>query len=72
MSWGEICALYGTTWAAMLAEVDALIGNLDPPSSLFQDEERSIWNNPPLTPAITPTPYVPGGPLSPAAPGGNC
>jgi len=74
MSWGEMAVQAGTTWAAVLAEVDADMAAAGLSAAQPQPDQllRTLRNGPgDTTPLPTPTAYVPTGPLV-LPPAGGC
>jgi hypothetical protein len=72
-SWGQLAADVGTTWAAILAEVDAATGGLAPPTVDPRRFERSIHNGPMPAPGPAPQKYVPDSPTLASPPSnGSC
>jgi hypothetical protein len=71
-SWGQLAIDVGTTWAAILAEVDAAAAGLAPPIVDVARMERSLYNGP--LPAVAPRPqrYMPVSQYVPPAPAGGC
>lgn len=65
MSWGQICASYGTTWDTVVAEADAQAQAAGMTASQGNADQiqRSLDNSPPPAPVSTPAPYIPGGPV---------
>lgn len=75
MSWGQVAIAYGTTWADVLAEIeaDAAAAGLDPSAPSMEELLRSLRNGTPsVAPLPTPTPYVPPGPIVLPPPGVSC
>ena len=73
LSWGQIAVQEGSTWTAILAEVNAdmLAAGLVPQPPTLDQMLRTETNGPPsTTPLPSPTPYVPSGPVVMPAPGG--
>lgn len=74
MSWGQIAANYGTTWAATVTEAwdDADAAGLEPEEPTMEQILRVLRNGAPTTsPLPTVTPYVPLGPMA-LPPAGGC
>jgi hypothetical protein len=71
-SWGQVALDVGTTWAAILAEVNAAAAGLSPPVVDVARMERSLYNGP--LPAVAPRPrrYVPASQYVSPAPAGGC